>query len=108
MAGKLARRWTWMKASAAVLRPDKSLLLFPLISNVCTLLVAASFLIAVAGEHAGRQGLSPGACALLFGFYLVQYCMIIFFNTVLAGAALRHLRGESTRFADGMAACSVC
>jgi len=60
MAGKFARSWALMKASAAVLRSDKSLLVFPLLSGLCTLLVAASFLVPVAvmaigGEHAGQE-----------------------------------------------------
>jgi hypothetical protein len=48
MAGKFARSWALMKASAEVLRSDKSLLMFPLMSGICTLLVAATFLIPIA------------------------------------------------------------
>lgn len=108
MAGRFSRSWALMKASAAVLRSDKSLLMFPLVSGMCSLLVAASFLIpvlvlAVAGERAGRDGLAPIAYVFLFAFYLVQYFVIIFFNTGLAGAALCHLRGEPASFAGGMA-----
>ncbi len=111
MAGKFARSWALMKASAAVLRSDKSLLLFPLLSGLCTLLVAASFLIPVVlmmtgGEHAGEdihQRMSVGAYLLMFAFYLVQYTVIIFFQTALTGVALMHLRGEPTSVAAGFA-----
>lgn len=111
MAGKFARSWALMKASAAVLRSDKSLLVFPLLSGLCTLLVAASFLIPVGlmaiGEgHAGarvEEGMSAGAYLLMFGFYLVQYFVIIFFQTALTGVALMHLRGEPTSVAAGFA-----
>jgi len=108
MAGKFSRSWALMKASAGILRSDKSLLMFPLISALCSLLVMASFLIpvavlAVAGERAGREGLSPGAYVLLFAFYLVQYFVIIFFNTALAGSALQRLRGEPTSLGEGIA-----
>ncbi|HXD35095.1 MAG TPA: DUF6159 family protein, partial [Rhodanobacter sp.] len=104
MAGKFARSWALMKASAAVLRSDKSLLLFPFLSGLCTLLVAASFMIPVAvmvvgGEHAGQgfqERMSAGSYLLMFGFYLVQYFVIIFFQTALTGVALMHLRGEPT------------
>jgi hypothetical protein len=100
-----------MKASAMVLRSDKSLLVFPLLSGLCTLLVAASFLIPVAvmvigGEHAGQdfhQRMSVGAYLLMFAFYLVQYFVIIFFQTALTGVALMHLRGESTSVGAGFA-----
>ena len=111
MAGKFARSWALMKASAAVLRADKSLLLFPLLSGLCTLLVAASFLIPVGvmvlgGEHAGQdvhERMSVGAYLLMFAFYLVQYFVIIFFQTALTGVALMHLRGEPTSVAAGFA-----
>jgi hypothetical protein len=111
MAGKFARSWALMKASAAVLRSDKSLLIFPLLSGLCTLLVAASFLIPVAllvsgGEHAGTAAdhrMTAGTYLLMFGFYLVQYFVIIFFQTALTGVALMHLRGEPTSVAAGFA-----
>ncbi len=111
MAGKFARSWALMKASAAVLRSDKSLLLFPLLSGLCTLLVAASFLIPVGvmvigGEHAGadfHERLSVGSYLLMFAFYLVQYFVIIFFQTALTGVALMHLRGEPTSVGAGFA-----
>lgn len=111
MAGKFARSWALMKASATVLRSDKSLLVFPLLSGLCTLLVAASFLVPVAlmaigGGHAGQdfqERLSVGAYLLMFGFYLVQYFVIIFFQTALTGVALMHLRGEPTSVGAGFA-----
>jgi len=77
MAGRFARSWSLMKASAEVLRSDKSLLMFPLASSICCLLVAASFLIPIiaamvsAGdvvEHGHRM--SAGGYVLLFLFYL--------------------------------------
>ena len=111
MAGKFSRSWALMKASAAVLRSDKSLLLFPLLSGLCTLLVAASFLVpvvvmVVGGEHAGQQfheRISVGGYLLMFAFYLVQYFVIIFFQTALTGVALMHLRGEPTSMGAGFA-----
>ena len=111
MAGKFSRSWALMKASAAVLQSDKSLLVFPLLSGVCTLLVAASFLIPVGvlmlgGEYAGQdmhQRMSVGSYLLLFAFYLVQYFVIIFFQTALTGVALMHLRGEPTSVSAGFA-----
>ncbi|MEI7036741.1 DUF6159 family protein [Fulvimonas yonginensis] len=111
MAGKLARSWDLMKASAAVLRSDKALLAFPLLSGVCSLVVAASFLVPVAlaviaGGYLGGERTRHGSALVYlvgFGFYLVQYFVIVFFNTALAGCALRHLRGEPTRLSDGLA-----
>jgi hypothetical protein len=111
MAGKFARSWALMKASAAVLRSDKSLLIFPLLSGICVLLVAASFLIPVGvmmigGDHAAQdlqQRMSVGGYLLMFAFYLAQYFVIIFFQTALTGVALMHLRGEPTSVSAGFA-----
>jgi len=109
--GKFARSWELMKASAGVLRSDKSLLVFPLLSGLCSLVVMASFLIPVAamtveGARLGVQykhGLSTASWTLLFAFYLVQYFVIIFFNTALAGVALKRLRGEQVGVGEGLA-----
>ena len=49
MFDKISRSWTLVKASAAVLRSDKELLLFPVISSIAALLVAATFLVPVVG-----------------------------------------------------------
>lgn len=110
MAGKFARSWALMKASAGVLRSDKSLLLFPLLSGLCSVVVAASFMIPVAlaliGHHGGDfdgRRFAPGYYVVLFAFYLVQYFVIVFFNTALAGVALQRLRGEPAGLADGFA-----
>jgi len=111
MAGKFARSWALMKASAGELRSDKSLLMFPLLSGLCTLLVAASFLIPIGvamvarghAEEFADHRMSPAYYLVLFAFYLVQYFVIIFFNTALAGAALQRLRGEPTSLGAGIA-----
>jgi len=111
MAGKFTRSWSLMKASAAVLRSDKSLLLFPLLSGICTVLVAASFLVPAsfivvghvqAGGESARE-LPLAAWLLMFAFYLVQYFVIVFFQVALTGAALMHLRGEQASVGAGLA-----
>lgn len=109
MAGKFARSWALMKASAGLLREDKSLLVFPLLAGVCSVAVAASFLVPVVlaaiGHHADVDGrhFPPLYYAVLFAFYLVQYFVIVFFNTALVGVALARLRGEPAGPADGFA-----
>lgn len=111
MAGKFARSWALMKASAGVLRADKSLLVFPLLAGVCSMVVAASFLVpvvlAMIGHHADvdvdERRFSPLYYAVLFAFYLVQYFVIVFFNTALVGVALARLRGEPAGLAEGFA-----
>lgn len=106
MFEKIERSWALVKASAAVLQADKKLLVFPALSALCTLLVAGSFLIQAdaAGlfRHIDHGHLTAERLPLWFGFYLVQYFIIIFFNCALVGAALIRLRGGTPTLADGL------
>lgn len=103
MFDKLSRSWHLVKASAAVLRSDKELLVFPVISAVASLLVAATFLLPIFGLGLLEGGeIGPLGMALGFLFYLVQYFVIFFFNTALVGAAMIRLEGGDPTVADGL------
>ena len=103
MFDKISRSWTLVKASAAVLRSDKELLLFPVISSLATLLVAATFLVPVLGLRIFEGG-DIGVLGAIVGFlfYLCQYFVIFFFNTALVGAAMIRLEGGDPTVADGL------
>jgi len=63
-------------------------------------------LMVIGSEHAGQRfehGMTAGAYLLMFGFYLVQYFVIVFFQTALTGVALMHLRGEPASVGAGFA-----
>lgn len=103
MFDRISRSWTLVKASASVLRSDKELLLFPVISSVATLLVAATFLVPVIGLRLFEGGeIGPLGAVLGFLFYLAQYFVIFFFNTALVGAAMIRLEGGDPTVADGL------
>ena len=107
MAGKFSRSWSLVKASAAVLRSDKELLVFPLVSAIATLLVAASFIAPMFAtgvfEHMDRNDPArPMLYLWSFGFYFVQYIVAFFFNTALVGAAMIRLDGGDPTVADGL------
>ncbi|HET9948081.1 MAG TPA: DUF6159 family protein [Longimicrobiales bacterium] len=107
MAGRLSNSFALVKASAEVLRMDKELLLFPLMSSLATILVTASFVapmfmmgpdLLVEGETFTYAGYVYG-----FLFYLAQYFVIFFFNAALVGAALIRLEGGNPTLSDGLA-----
>lgn len=111
MAGSVSNSFALVKASANVLRLDKELLVFPLLSGIATLLVCATFVapIAMTGgweifAAEGEGGYVP--MALMFGFYVVQYTVIFFFNAALVGAALIRLDGGDPTVGDGLAIAS--
>jgi hypothetical protein len=105
MFEKFSHSWSLVKSSAAVLRADKELLVFPLLSAICCIIVAASFFIPaiLGGLFAGIRGdqANPLMYVLLFAFYVVQYFVIIFFNSALIGAAMIRLDGGDPTVADG-------
>ena len=103
MFDKISRSWTLVKASAAVLRSDKELLLFPVISSLAALLVALTFMVPVFGLRLFEGG-GIGVLGAVVGFlfYLCQYFVIFFFNTALVGAAMIRLQGGDPSVADGL------
>ncbi|MCX7563371.1 DUF6159 family protein [Xanthomonadaceae bacterium XH05] len=108
MFQRFSRSWSLIKASAGVLSKDKELLVFPLLSAICTLIVAAAFVLpafglgALDGLSDGGEGLPLLAYVLAFAFYLVQYFVIFFFNSALVGAAMIRLDGGDPTLRDGL------
>ena len=102
MFEKFARSWSLVKASAAVLRADKELLWFPVISSIAAMLVAATFLVPsfLSGLFDGGAGVASIVVGFLF--YVTQFTVIFFFNSALVGAALIRLEGGDPTVADGL------
>jgi hypothetical protein len=105
MFATVSRSWDLVKSSAAVLRSDKELLVFPLLSSIAAVLVAASFIAPAVGLglfRGGREEFTAFEAIYVFAFYLVQYSVIFFFNTALVGAAMIRLDGGDPTLADGL------
>ena len=104
MFEKLSRSWELVKASATVLRSDKELMLFPIISGIATLAVLATFLLPMFALRIFEHGFGVGGAIFGFVFYFCQYSVIIFFNCALVGAAMIRLDGGDPTLRDGFAA----
>ena len=107
MFERFSRSWSLVKASAVVLRQDKELLVFPLLSTIAALVVAATFVVPAIGlgwfeQLEGNDGASPAMVVYGFLFYLVQYMVIFYFNTALVGAAMIRLDGGDPTVGDGL------
>lgn len=108
MFARLSNSWELVKASVAVLRDDKELIVFPIISTIGVLLVTISFALPMIfagvfdGIISGDEG-NAGVISFIVGFlfYVAQYFVIIFFNSALIGAALIRLRGGDPTLGDG-------
>jgi hypothetical protein len=105
MFKRFSNSWELVKASAGVLKSDKKLMVFPLVSLVVTLIVTASFVIPLSFTSffdLNRGGVSAALYVVaLVIFYLVQYFVIFFANTALIGAAMIRLKGGTPTLGDG-------
>jgi hypothetical protein len=114
---RLSNGWTAAKACLEVLRRDKKLVVFPLLSGISCLIVLASFAIPLAvakpafleaflDERAVGQQTPVWFWIVLFAFYLINYFVIYFFNSALIICALSHFRGEPITAGEGLQAAS--
>ena len=104
MFEKFSRSWDMVKASAAVLRSDRELMLFPVLSSLATLLVLASFALPTLALKLFSNGFGVGGVLLGFAFYFCTYSVMIFFNCALVGAAMIRLEGGDPTLSDGLSA----
>src|SRR5437773_6059408 len=106
----LSNSWELVKASYAVLRADRELLVFPFVSMLGMIIVALVFSIPLflSGVFSTvSRGAGPSdsqnvlGWVLLFLFYLATYTVIIYSNVALVGAAMIRLRGGDPTVSDG-------
>lgn len=107
---RFTRSWQLIKASASVLRSDGELLVLPVLSGLATALVAAVFVFQMMDygffdslrDNGELASMGP-LYGWLFAFYVVQYFVIIFFNTALVGAAIDRLDGGDPTVGSALA-----
>lgn len=109
--GKFGRTWEMMKSSARVLRKDKEMIVFPVMSGIFTVLLVASFILPMLGDNAlGRQlrseeGLPPEYFyGGLFLFYVLSYFIVVFFNSAVIACALERMDGGDPTVRSGLSA----
>lgn len=108
---RFSRGFQLFKETFGILKKDRDLLLFPVISGVVTLLVVATFFppLLFSGVLSGMDTSagSPLVYVLLFAFYSVSYFIVMYFNTALVSCALMRLDGRDSTFMDGIHAASA-
>lgn len=106
MAGSISNSWNLVKASARVLKVDRELMVFPLMSGAAAVLVTASLVAPLALTGGWRVFAEDGGgyagYLAAFLFYFVQYVVIFFFNSALVGAALIRMGGGNPSVGDGL------
>ncbi len=105
MAGTFSRSWQLVKESAAVLRDNTGLVVFPVVSGICTIVLTISFFVPLffLFDTGGDEvRVNPLAYVLVFLLYLVNYFVVIFFNCGLVWCVRRIFYGQQTSFSEGM------
>ncbi|MEM9773801.1 MAG: DUF6159 family protein, partial [Chloroflexota bacterium] len=103
---RIQNSWELTKASWSVLKQDKELAIFPVISGVGVILVSLTFILPMvaAGLFDSMLGeevsILTNAIGLLY--YVITYTVIFFANTALMGAAMIRLRGGDPTVRDGL------
>jgi hypothetical protein len=107
MFTRFSRSWSLIKASGEVLKQDKELLVFPLLSGIASLILIATFAAPLIAEGSWQPPEGEASIALwVFGFlfYVLQYFVVFFFNAALVAAALIRLDGGDPTVSDGLRA----
>lgn len=108
---RMSNGWKLGMTSLSTIRDNTSLLLFPILSSLALLFVAATFLggaFAWTGFDIDRalDQLAGGSEVLLyvmlFAFYLVSYFIIVFFNVALVHCARLIFDGKEATIRDGL------
>lgn len=116
MFDRFRRSWVLVKQSWGILRVEKGLVLFPILSAAASLAVLASFAVPIVTsidwETLSREDqkvedqLQPWHYAAMFGFYLVSFFITTFFNAGLIACANERLEGRDTNVSFGLRAAT--
>ena len=120
MFQRIGTGFSLAKQSWGVLKSEKQLIMFPLLSGICCLMVMATFaiplLIAGGGadlvaeaEQQGQAGgnadmQNPLYLVVLFLFYFVNYFVVVFFNSALIACAIKRFYGGKPTIGEGIKA----
>lgn len=111
--GKFSNTWSLMRASWEILKEEKQLLVFPLISGFCCLIVLATFALPLiaSGAHRPSDAMAGGRVvfyATLFLFYFCNYFVIVFFSSAMISCAMVRIDGGNPTVGDGLRAAASC
>jgi hypothetical protein len=104
---KFSNGWTIATNSFKVLKENRQLVIFPILSGVSIIVILASFCVALLGFSGWNlnEVSEPGTIisyALLFLFYIVNYFVIVFFNMALVHCTSLYFKGEEVTVQKGI------
>ena len=106
---RLSNGWNLAMNSFAVLKENRQLILFPVLSGISMILVISSFVVAALAAagwdtDAFRDTDPHNALnyVIVFLYYLVNYFVIVFFNTALVHCTHLYFMGEEVSIKKGL------
>ena len=104
---RLSNGWTIALNSFAVLKENKQLILFPILSGISMILVIGSFITALLAANGwdaqAFDNQSPVVnYSIVFVYYLINYFIIVFFNTALVHCTQLYFTGEEPTIRKGL------
>lgn len=104
MGQKFKRSWVLIKTSAGILKQEKKMLVFPLISMISVLFLVTIFTLPMylsGSFNANFSIYKPTIFPFFLLFYLIFYTIVIFSNSALIGLVVARLNGKNASIADG-------
>src|SRR5437868_143631 len=114
----MQRSWRLTQEAWDVLRQDRELVLFPILSGICSLLASALFVVPIlfvmpwgelqsgagagAFSHQLRTNMGQWHYVVLFLSYLVSYFIVVFFNCALVACVRIRFDGGDPSLNDGL------
>src|ERR1041384_7901923 len=106
MFGSFSRSYQLVRRSWSILREDKEITIFPILSGVASIALGASFLVPLIffGLHEtddGKMRIDLWWYVFTFLFSLVSYFITVFFNVGLMHCATIRMEGGDPKVSDG-------
>ena len=104
---RFSNGWTIAQNSFAVLKENRSLIVFPILSGISMMIVIATFITAMLAANDWNTQLLDDQSrvaqyGILFIYYLINYTVIVFFNTALVHCTHLYFNGEEPTIRKGL------
>jgi len=104
---RLSNGWTIAMTSLKVLKANKQLIIFPVLSGLSMMLIIGSFVVVIlSGADWQVSNLDINnkveGYALLFVFYVINYFIVVFFNMALMHCSKIFFEGGEVSVSDGI------
>lgn len=107
LSSRLSNGWRIAMNSFAVLKENRELILLPVLSAISMLLIIGSFALFLFGSSGWeidsiREKGTVANYVLVFLYYVVNYFVVVFFNTALVHCTHLYFSGQKPTIRDGL------